>query len=79
MVFYIVVSPSLEHFGNLCPFVAILLMGLKHHFLFFGTPSLFVDGRIQMIMPSNIHGINTSLCTVCQFCCRYHTWMTFFR
>lgn len=52
MVFYVVVGAAWEHFCYFCPFIAVLLVGLEHHFLLFWRPLLFVYGWIEVIVPS---------------------------
>lgn len=61
MVLYRVVSPkvtsnlpSLEQFGNVDPSVPVTLVGLEQESLFLLSPRLFVDLRVQLIMPSEI-------------------------
>jgi hypothetical protein len=48
----VVISSSREKFGYFGPFVAILFMGLNYSSIFFRCPFIFLDIRIQMVMPS---------------------------
>lgn len=52
MIFDVIVGTTFEEFGNLRPFVAVLLVGFKHQFLLFGGPGVFVDGGVEVVMPS---------------------------
>ena len=52
MVFDVVVGSAFEHLGDLSPPVAMLLVSLKHQFFLFGGPCLFIDGGVEVVMPS---------------------------
>jgi len=52
MIFDGVVSSAFEEFRNINPSVFIGFMSLKEEFFFLLSPRLFVDFRVQLVMPS---------------------------
>jgi hypothetical protein len=51
-VFDVVVSPTRNRLGNLRPFVPVYFVSLNNGLVFFIRPLVFLNGRIQMIVPS---------------------------
>lgn len=54
MILNVVISPSRQQLGNLWPSVTQLLVCFNYHVIFFFCPLVFLDIRIQVIMPSVI-------------------------
>jgi hypothetical protein len=52
MIFDVVVGAAFEKFGNLGPAITMLLMGFEHQLFFFGRPGLFVNGGVEVVVPS---------------------------
>ena len=52
MVLDVIVSPARQMFGNLRPFVAENCMILQNEHVLLLGPTIFLDFRIKMVMPS---------------------------
>lgn len=60
--------PSMEELGDLGPLVAVALVCLEDHLLFFAGNGILVDLGVQVIVPSVVLSslINTARGTACQ-------------
>lgn len=47
-----VVGPAREDLGDLGPLVAVHAVGSHEHVLFGLRPRVFLDGRVQLVVPS---------------------------
>jgi hypothetical protein len=52
MVLDSVVGPALEFFCNFSPLISIFFVCLKNNFFLSFSPRVFIDGGIQVIVPS---------------------------
>ena len=52
MVLYVIVSPARQMFSNFRPFVAENSMILQNEHVLLLGPTIFLDFRIKMVMPS---------------------------
>jgi hypothetical protein len=54
MIFNRIICPSSNYFGYLCPLVPECLMCLNELHLLEVTPLLFIDGGVQVVVPSKL-------------------------
>ena len=51
-ILYMIISSTWKKFGDFTPLVTILFMSLNYLLIFLNSPFVFLDIRIQMIVPS---------------------------
>ena len=52
MILNSVVSTARKQISNFCPFIAMHLMGFKYQFFLLFVKGVFLDVRIEMVVPS---------------------------